>query len=63
MLARQDLALSYPVACFAAAPGVEKPAKAGGDDKHAHTPSVKADRTLVDFCHVLLNSNGFLYVD
>jgi len=40
-----------------------KPAK-GGDDKHpAATPTAKADRALVDFCHVLLNSNGFLYVD
>ncbi len=28
---------------------------------HAHTP--QSDAALVDFCHVLLNSNEFLYVD
>lgn len=27
------------------------------------SPSPEADRALVDFCHVLLNSNEFLYVD
>jgi len=40
--------------------GGKKPAKS--ESKPAG-PVIRADRTLVDFCHVLLNSNGFLYVD
>jgi len=27
------------------------------------TSVTKGDAALVDFCHVLLNSNGFLYLD
>jgi hypothetical protein len=40
-----------------------KPAAAPSAAATAAQSGVKADAALVDFCHVLLNSNRFLYVD
>jgi hypothetical protein len=49
---------------FDETPGFEKDASGKGNDIKPTTQTANSDATaLVDFCHVLLNSNEFLYVD
>ena len=52
---------------FESEPGFFKEAanrvKPLGRPKLSPTPGVASEAGLVDFCHVILNSNEFLYVD
>ena len=52
---------------FESTPGVFKDSSPSSRDVQPRTitpPSIDAkQQALVDFCHVLLNSNEFLYVD